>query len=184
MATDFPPLSPRKRLAGIGLILATLSWLLVLPFIPLDSNKAISLPVQAPVGAQALLVFFGYPGCGTICPTTLQVLREVYQTHRQPDGRLGVVFVNLRPLDLPGIALDYAHSFHPEFHAWQLPVEQLEPLMRELGAYVIDQRGNEMLHTGYVYLLRKTPETWRLRALYNRPETLPTAFAEHVAEIL
>jgi len=74
-----------------------------------------------------VLVFFGYPGCSTVCPVTLRTLAHVYTHYWKiyQDEALKVVFVNLELGMTAEITMRYAKHFHLNFLIYQLSKRQL-----------------------------------------------------------
>ncbi len=164
-------MTTRKKIVGILLVFLSWGWLFAIPFIPLTSNKAVNFhfPVEGVV--QYLLVFFGYPGCSTVCPVTLKTLAHVYTDYGKiyQDEALKVVFVNLELGMTAEVSMRYAKHFHPDFLGYHLSKRQLNQLLDELGVSFFKYDGQEPLHTSYIYLLERQLAGWKMKYVYSQP---------------
>ncbi|MEK8016215.1 MAG: SCO family protein [Candidatus Parabeggiatoa sp.] len=112
-----------------------------------------------------ILVFFGYPGCSTVCPVTLRTLAHVYTHYWKiyQDEALKVVFVNLELGMTAEVTMRYAKHFHLNFRIYHLSKRQQNQLMDELGVSFFQYEGQEPLHTSYIYLLERQSAGWKMK---------------------
>ena len=82
-------------------------------------------------------LFFGFSQCPDVCPTTMQVLKNVKNALSSDDvfSNSGqVVFVSVDPeRDTPPVLRQYLHYFDPEFIGITGPDDKLKALTRPLG---------------------------------------------------
>jgi protein SCO1 len=175
----------RKKIVGILLILLSWGWLFTIPFIPLTSNKTVKFDFIVEETVQYLLVFFGYPGCSTICPIALKTLAEVYIDYGKiyQDQALKVVFINLELGMTNDVSMKYAKHFHPEFLGYHLSKEELNQLMKELGVFFFKYDGQEPMHTSYIYLLERQSENWKIKYVYNQPDLVESNLINDLKEL-
>ena len=122
----------RLWLGGTVLIGAILGQLIVLPWIPMvSSGKRIQLEFLKSEPSHALL-FFGFPGCGEICPIAMEHLNVIKSKGGFPMP-IQVGLVNIAP-ELPAFVVsEYAKAFDPEFEGFHLSQEDLSAFSEELG---------------------------------------------------
>jgi len=177
----FAPPSLARLLFGWMLIAASVAWLFIIPLLPLRSS--LLLPTDLPVPAQIhhALLFFGYPGCTTVCPTAL---RELAQAHTQAPGRAqrAVLFISVMDEVHPTITQAYAHDFHPDFIGCQWPTSQRQAWMQRLGVSAYPLQIGEWEHSSFVYLLQRSPQGWILTHVFpasqQHAETLRLALTK------
>ena len=122
----------RLWLGGTVLIEAMLGLLIVLPWLPMvSSDKKIQLEFLKSEPSHALL-FFGFSGCGEICPIAMERLNVI-----KPKGGfpmpIQVGLVNIAP-ELPAFVVsEYAKAFDPEFEGFHFSQEDLSAFSEELG---------------------------------------------------
>lgn len=163
-----------KNIMGTMLIFLSVAWLFFIPFIPLEGSKQIKAEFITNQGKYTI-VFFGYPGCGTICPSTMKVLSDVYTKYQKKykDNLLEIAFVNLQFHQKPAITIDYAKNFHKDFMAYQLSEKQLNNIMKQWSVYSVQKNGQIVDHTGYIYLLEKKQSyQWVIKYVYSQQRLL------------
>lgn len=150
-----------REMVGILLIIISLSWFLVLPLIPLKSNRIITADLSTQ--ARYALVFFGYPGCRDICSTVLQQLQKIYGSCANPQ-QLAVVFVNLWAEMSKIETQQYVQLFHNDFIGLAFSNE----LNQQFGAWQIPQPDGQLIHSDYIYLLEKKQyNQWVIKELFK-----------------
>jgi len=150
-----------QNVMGIALIMLSVGWFLVLPFIPLKSHQTITANLFTQ--AKYVLVFFGYPGCRDICAPTLQTLQKIYESCANPQ-QLAVVFVNLWTEMSDIETQHYAQLFHKDFIGLAFSSE----LMQTFGAWRISQPNGELIHSDYIYFLENQQNNhWILQEVFK-----------------
>ena len=108
------------------------------------------------------LMFFGYTYCPDICPTSMLVLKTVYEHLQQKLGvgfNLQIVFVSVDPArDTTSVLLDYLGYFSKDFIGVTGTTENIDGLTRQIGAGYMqqpaDKTGNyQVNHTGTFFLI-------------------------------
>ncbi len=175
-----------KNSFGISLILLSLSWLFILPFIPLNSDKSLSENFFTQNRGQYMLLFFGFPGCHTICPPTLKKMGELYQVYQQntTDNLLDITFINLLLTVDKQTAIDYAKQFEQHFITYQPTEAQLAELTRQLGVYSYQTQAQTLEHSGYIYLLENVENQWIIRHIYPNNQRLNARFFDDLGRII
>lgn len=106
------------------------------------------------------ILFFGYTSCPDICPTTLQVLGQLYTNLQKKNGvrDLQVVFVSVDPKrDQPKKLLEYVKYFNANFAGVSGDPEQIAKFAAQLGAAyeVLDDGKSKnygVNHTGLLFI--------------------------------
>ncbi len=163
-----------KNIAGITFAVLCVGWLLYLPFNSIEGNRLVKMPFLADQDNKYVLVFFGYPGCNTVCPTNLQAMAEVYTKYQElyQDNQLAIIFVNLLLTKPPEATKAYAERFHKSFTAYQLSEQQLNYVGSQLGLYTFQSDNNVLEHSDYIYLLiQEQPNMWHIKQVYKSPQS-------------
>lgn len=119
------------------------------------------------------LLFFGFTRCDSICPTTMAVLKQVYEklpnaTHDPAQ----VVFVTVDPeYDNPEILKKYVDSFNENFIGVTGSEQELTQLQHSLGIMAmpaVTHTGNEHMidHSGTIIVTNPQGEFY---ALFTAP---------------
>ena len=169
----------RLWLGGSVLIGVMLGLLIALPWFPMaSSGKTVRLEFLPSEPDQALL-FFGFPGCGEICPIAMERLHAIKSRGVPVPIQVGLVNI---AVDFPAFTVsEYANSFDPEFTGYHLDRGKLRSLAQELGLNLPATEGGistSFSHTDALFLLKYVQdETWRLKQIFSatrltRPQLL------------
>jgi len=159
----------KKKSFGISLILISVLLLLIIPLVPVKMNRVVDLQTLNNIEEDLAIVFFGYPSCNSACPTALATLSDVYNTYsslvRKSD--LAFLFVNL----IPNATLDSSKNFVNEFNKSIVVLPLTKPEMSKAQTtfglkYSSVQDDGQLFHKGFIYLLKKENETWRIKYVY------------------
>lgn len=127
------------------------------------------------------LLFFGYTHCPDVCPTTLTVLKAVYDglsQHSKIYSNTQIVFVSVDPArDHPEQLGSYVSFFDENFIAATGSVEEIDNLTRQLSAGYILQEPNkhgsyQVDHTSSIYLIGPEQKAYGAFSPPHRPETI------------
>ena len=157
-------------LGGTLLIGAMLGLLIVLPWFPMvSSGKRVQLEFLKSKPSHALL-FFGFPGCGEICPIAMERLYAIKSNGGFPIP-IQVGLVNIA-VDLPAFTVsEYAHSFDPEFEGYHLSQEALSIVSKELGLSLPSVNAaipRNFSHPDALFLLEHVREDfWELKQVFS-----------------
>ena len=160
----------RLWLGGTVLIGAMLGLLIALPWFPVaSSGKTVQLEFLRSEPDQALL-FFGFPGCGEICPIAMERLHAI-KSNGGFSVPIQVGLVNIA-VDLPAFTVsEYAHSFDPEFAGYHLDRGKLRSLAPDLGLNLPATEGGlstSFSHPDALFLLQHVEdESWRLKQIFS-----------------
>lgn len=147
----------QRGMIGIALILFGLSWLVILPLIPLKSNRV----VQANLFATTphVLLFFGYPSCQDRCSGVLQQLQNIYERCANSQHFM-VVFVNLLKEMSQQQTQIYVQHFHKDF----IGLTFSETLNTQFGIWFIPQSDGQLVHSDFIFLLEnKGINSWVIK---------------------
>lgn len=116
------------------------------------------------------LLFFGYSHCSDVCPTTLTVLNQVYNTLHPRYPRLQVVFVSIDEKDRADHIAHYVASFNPAFIGTSAHSEKLAALKQQFGIYAEPNTDTDIQHSSSVLLINPKGE-WVSLFHYGMPAT-------------
>ena len=156
----------RKAIGACILLLLSISFLIVLIVVPFPVKKQIRFDLPVPDTTTHVVLFAGFPGCRTICPTALDTLAAAYEGMAASPARLRVLFVDLEGLVPPEAVRTYATHFHPAFLAWQPTAQERSRLVQALSIYyapALPDYRKAVQHSGTLYLLIKEQDRWYLR---------------------
>ncbi|MEK6814728.1 MAG: SCO family protein [Nitrospirota bacterium] len=117
-----------------------------------------------------LWIFVGYTFCPDVCPTALADVAREYDALGPAKSGVRAVFLSVDPArDSADRLKEYVRHFHPDFIALTGQVEEIDRLVRALGARYnrknAESAGGYLVdHTTYVHVV--DPEG-RLRARYS-----------------
>lgn len=132
------------------------------------------------------LLFFGFTHCGSVCPTTLDLLNRVYQSLHHDYPALQVVLVSLDPeRDTPDALSRYVRSFNPNFIGTTGKIPELHKLQSQLGIFSARDPatpGNnyQLQHTSSVLLINPEGKWAGLFRFGLNPEKFQQAFISSV----
>lgn len=107
------------------------------------------------------LLFFGFTHCSNICPTTLDLLKKVYEKLYLQHPTLQVVFVSLDPdRDTTLVLNRYIKSFQPRLIGVTGPIQDLRKLQSQFGVFsALDpQAPQQIQHTASIMLVNPRGE--------------------------
>lgn len=114
------------------------------------------------------VLFFGFVGCASICPTSLLKLSEVLESDEIVNSgvKAGGTFVEV---DLSGKtgsreADSYSTLFSEQIRGVHPGKEQLDQLLRDFSARVTNNRqeGRLITHTDHFYILKRHNSGWKI----------------------
>lgn len=178
--TSKRPLSRAQHLAGTGMLLLALLLLGGVSLLPTRGAAGIDLPFLDPSQPPVVVAFAGYPGCGTVCPVSLSLMREAYRAlppARQP--RIGLQFVNIRRNADPVQTARFARAWHPDFRAYAVTAADAPSLYAGLALQSFGSSEAAEAHSGFIYIFVREAGAWRIEHVYRQ---LPAA-AELLARL-
>lgn len=141
---------------------------------------------------QVEVVFFGYPGCATICPVSLAKLSSVLESPKiiQSGDEIGATFINVHnKLDVNTLSVDsYSSSFSPNIRGYNPDVTTYRDLSEEFALRIYSNRtqGSQISHTDHFFILQKHETKWRVyRVLDNSAdkELLEKVISDALADL-
>lgn len=164
----------RTHLTGLFLLLLAFSCLATMQWLPQNSNHTYTLPFLPDDGVSVHLVYAGFPGCGTACPTAMMTLSTVVGELRQQHASVipDVTFVNIERDTPHQITERYTHSWDPEFNAYSITSAEAGSLYRALTIRSFQNSDAASAHLSPIYLFHRDRLNWKLAHIY--PD-IPTA---------
>ncbi|MEL7297895.1 MAG: SCO family protein, partial [Pseudomonadota bacterium] len=138
---------------------AALGVLVALPLLPARSIAAVELNVLDQVSAPTALLFAGFPGCATVCPTTLSVMDRARDL---ASAQTALVFINIQRDAHPGAVRRYVEQFAPDVVTASIDDRSAKPLMRALGIRGFDSQRAASTHRGDIYVLVQREQRWQV----------------------
>jgi len=151
---------------GLALWLLLIAVILSIPFMSLTLDKELNVSFLNHEGNDTALVFFGFRGCSDICPMTLSIFRQLFDTPTNISKLPQVFFVDIDTQSNANEALNFAKKFHSSFIGLHISSKELIEFSGKFGLN-IKQQGNKISHLGKTYLLRRKENEWRLLKVYN-----------------
>lgn len=148
----------------------------VQPFQLVDSQN--QLWTNQKLQGHWTLLFFGFTHCGYMCPTTMGVLKQVYEDLQKQNKPLPqVLFVSIDPdRDTPKKIKEYVSSFNPDFQGATGSKQQIEKLTHDFSVVYMkvaapkDEKAGAMNyqidHSGTLLLINPKGE---LFAVFSMP---------------
>ena len=151
-----------KKTAFVLLLWAMLvALMLIIPFFSLTISKKIELDWLGFSGKKSAIVFFGFQGCGDICPMTLYKLSQLINSFEEEADIPSVLFVDIESTSNSESADKYAKNFNFNFHGIHVSNKDLTHLSEQFGLNINEKNGL-INHIGKTYLLKNTGDEWRL----------------------
>ena len=128
------------------------------PFKLIDQNgKAVS---DQDLKGHPFLVFFGFPHCPDVCPTTLFDVSEMLRALGPDADRTRALFITVDPeRDTPAVMKDYLSSFDPHLSGLTGDPAAIATVAKAYRVYYkkvpLDGGEYTMDHTAIVYLMDK-----------------------------
>lgn len=169
------------HLRGIVFIVSALSSVGFVHLLPSRSVDVIDVPFLELTDDPIIVAFAGFPECGTVCPVSLALLREVYQQVAVEKGlSLGVKFINIELNTPQNISEQYAKSFHPRFQAYSVRSQDAENLYKHLAIRTFDDRKGAADHSGYIFVFALDEDGWRVQRVFRRTPSVEEVVAQIV----
>ena len=108
-------MSLHKILSGLVLWLLLIIVIFGFPFIPFNLDKKMDTPFLSQHGSDNALIFFGFQGCGDVCPTTLITLKQLLNRQENTSLWPHVIFVDIDVSSNSEDASRFAKQFHTSF---------------------------------------------------------------------
>lgn len=151
---------------GFALWFLLIIFIFSIPFMPLVLDKKLDASFLDQEGNENALIFFGFRGCSDVCPMTLTILRQLFDSQENSSLWPQVVFVDIDASSNSAEASSFAKQFHASFIGLHIPSEELGEISNKFGLN-IKQEGNQISHLGKIYLLQRKVNDWRLVKIYN-----------------
>lgn len=114
------------------------------------------------------LLFFGYTGCPDVCPMTLSIIKEAFNS--LPENKIPARFIfaniNKKVTETSDIK-KYLHQFHHRFIGINGADNDMQNLSKQLGVFANDNKlENKIDHTSAIFVI--DPQA-RLRGIISPP---------------
>jgi len=161
-------LTARDHIAGVLLLILSVSTLGLLALLPSRGDAGIQLPFLDDAPAPIVVAFAGFPGCGTVCPRGLSVLDALYDgVHEERAHKLDILFINIQKYTPPAVTAAYASSFNPEFLSYTVTPEDATLVYDSLSLRSFDNEESMVSHSGFIYVFVQESGLWRIERVYR-----------------
>lgn len=119
------------------------------------------------------VVFFGFPGCATVCPASLSKLSSVLESPDLADSgsSVGAVFINVnQQLESGSVTADsYSRSFSDKIRGFNEGMKSYQSLSREFALRVYSNRtqGSQISHTDHFFVLNRQGSRWNIHRVLD-----------------
>lgn len=133
----------------------------------IDKNEVIQFDFLKEEKADIVLIYCGYVGCDTICVPSLTELSSMYKS--LDHTKIKVYFLNLLKIIDPDLPNLFATSFDKTFKGIYLNDKQLQRVTKQLNLVYTRSLTDkyELNHSGYLYVLVKDKDRYRLKYIYT-----------------
>ncbi|MGD9716336.1 MAG: SCO family protein [Sulfuricurvum sp.] len=114
--------------------------------------------------APAVLVYFGYVGCTSICIPALNEITPLYRKIQRQAHGVPFYFVNLNPTQDREWVEPFARSFHPDFKGVYADIGQVNRLEKDFNLAITGEE--EMSHSSNLYLMVRNGSAYELKRIY------------------
>ncbi|MEL6302075.1 MAG: SCO family protein [Pseudomonadota bacterium] len=150
----------RHHAVGVAMLLLTAGSLALIPLLPAKSETTLDLPFLSDIDADVVIVFAGFPGCNTSCPTALRAMATVYEQSSSPNTQL--VFINIERDARDDLTTQYARAYHQSFAGVTLTRSTASLFARELGLRSFDSTRAALAHSNNIFVLRRESDGWHI----------------------
>ena len=165
-----------KTILGYLLIIFSLFFIIIIAFPQFYSNNSSGrinkdIPLEFDFlkeeKSSIVLLFFGYVGCGDICPHSLRELSKIYEQLNK--DKIKVYFVNVLDTANQNLLKPYTKRFHKDFKGIYLDKLSLRKVASKLNLALVKINDKEIGHTGHLYVLVKNMmiEKYQLKYIYT-----------------
>ncbi|MTI87603.1 MAG: hypothetical protein FH748_06495 [Balneolaceae bacterium] len=142
---------------------------------PLESKSITQNQFLAQSKNQVEVVFFGYVGCASICPSSLVKVKEVLEKveKENKESAAGAFFVDIDTESKGPSANEYSHLFSPKIRGINIEAQELEALTKDFGVRVNEsfQNPGEIFHTDHFFVVHRKNGNWKIyRVLSNESD--------------
>lgn len=133
----------------------------VIPLSPLPMYNKVETSILKEIESPFAIVFFGFQGCGDVCPVTLTKLAHLMNSLNEDYYIPQIVFVDIESVSNSESASKFAKMFHPSFQGVHVSNDNLAYLKDNFGLNIQEQLG-QISHVGRTYVLEKIEGEWLL----------------------
>ncbi|WP_419770400.1 MAG: SCO family protein [Candidatus Marinarcus sp.] len=157
-------MSQKKKFFGVMIILILIATIFSTAFPILYSNdkagkvnkeiQNIHFDFLKDETKEYVLLFFGYVGCGNICPPALNEISQIY--NKLDKERFSFYLINLKPNVFKDEVDPFAKAFNKEFKGIYLDEKKLIEITTKFQVKYSPKSSFDIDHTGFLYLLEKS----------------------------
>lgn len=137
----------------------------------LTGEKTKNYPLKS--DKEYILVYFGFPGCSTACPTTLYELAQCFKEMKTDEIELH--FINITR-GIPSETTElYAKGFHPNFKGFTLNTKLEKQILNEFNIIPIKDFDPVAEHSTFTFLL-KSDKSSQPRLIGAFPDTKSASY--------
>ncbi len=158
----------QQHVLGSLLLIVALSVLGLVPLLPARGASGLDAPFLNDAQRDIVVAFAGFPGCGTVCPTSLALMANAYRGLELPQNRRPeLLFINIQR-DFDQDATDiYARAFHPDFGSHAVTSGDANTIYQSLSLTSYADVTSSTAHSGYIYIFVRDSFGWRIEDVYR-----------------
>jgi len=119
----------------------------------INKNLPLKFDFLKQESSPIVLLFFGYVGCGDICPPALNELSKIYE--QLDKSKVKVYFINILNTTNKNAPSSYAKGYHKDFKGIYLDSFDIKEVATMLNLSIVKVNDNEVGHAGHLFVLNK-----------------------------
>ena len=168
-------MNKKRQVFGITLILLSILIIIAIPLLPVKMNRIVDFPTLNNVDEDIAILYFGFPGCNSICPIALATLSDIYNSYSpyMVKSPITILFVNLIPNATIESSRNFVDTFNKNIIVLPLTRQEMSKAQNIFGLKFSDiQEDGQLFHKGYTYLMKRTDGVWRIKNVYVNGNTI------------
>jgi len=182
-----------KIVYGYLLIIFSLLFMIIIAFPQFYSTNSSgridkSIPLKfnflEQESSPVVLLFFGYVGCGDICPPSMQELNNIY---KQLDRtKVKVYFINILNTTNQDAPSSYVKGFNKDFIGIYLDDIGIKRVSIKLNLAIVKVNESEVGHSGHLYVLERdhNDKDYSLNYIYTTRPFAEKSIAKDINTLL
>lgn len=151
-----------KTIFGYLLIIFSLLFMTIIAFPQfyainssgrIDKKLPLNFDFLKQENSPVILLFFGYVGCGDICPPALNELSKIYE--QLDKSKVKVYFINILNTTSKDAPRSYAKGYHKDFKGIYLDSFGIKKVATKLNLSIVKVNDNEVGHSGHLFVLNR-----------------------------
>ncbi|NGP87504.1 SCO family protein [Fodinibius halophilus] len=138
---------------------------------PLENKTVAEPPFLSQSSNSIEVLFFGYVGCESICPTSLIKLAKVFKEidQKYPDSKTGAVFVDIGEQVSADLSNRYSRQFSEDIRGVTLAKDDMKQVLRDFNVRLNKPNADKptIFHTDHFFVLQQKQNEWKVRRVLS-----------------